>query len=317
MSEPAVRWDSPTDAGRRRLRPADDDDLRLADFRARVRAAGERWVTDRQDGLAAVLAEAAAGDPELAELARVGGSLLEDFLDGFRRQAGADQALAPHRDLAGDLIHGRDVAPEVLAGLASRYLIAVVRFPDAGRGRPALHEAAGTGVLKTRRDNAVVLLVPDVDADRTARITKQLTQCLAGKGWLALAERPKEEIADGYAEAADVMRLVVAGRRPGGAYRISDVLVEYAVTSHERVTENLAAVIKPLRAHGVLWETLTVLIDADYNRNKAARDLFIHRSTLDYRLQRIASITGFDPTSGRGAQVLTAAMIADAVATVS
>ena len=121
---------------------------------------------------------------------------------------------------------------------------------------------------------------------------------------MALAERPKEEIADGYAEAADVMRLVVAGRRPGGAYRLSDVLVEYAVTSHERVTENLAAVIKPLRAHGVLWETLTVLIDADYNRNKAARDLFIHRSTIDYRLWQIEQLTGLSPVNPRDLAVL-------------
>ncbi len=96
-------------------------------------------------------------------------------------------------------------------------------------------------------------------------------------------------------------------------YSISDVLVEYAVIRHEEVTENLVAVIKPLRAHAVLWETLTALIDADYNRNKAAKNLFIHRSTLDYRLQRIASVTGCDPTSGRGVQLLTAALIADTV----
>jgi DNA-binding PucR family transcriptional regulator len=110
-----------------------------------------------------------------------------------------------------------------------------------------------------------------------------------------------------------VLRLVVAGLRPSGAYTISDVLVEYAVTLNEKVRTDLAAVIRPLRAHKVLWETLTVFVDSDYSRNKAARSLFIHRSTLDYRLRRIGDVTGCDPTSGRGAQMLTAAMIAEAL----
>jgi hypothetical protein len=316
MPEPAVKWDPSADVARRRLRPADADDVRLADVRAKVRTAGERWTGGPPGRLADVLVEAAAAYPGLAELVRVGGPLLEEFLDGYRSQAVPEPAVAASRDLAGDLIDGHDVAPEVFAGLAARYLIAVVRFPAEGRGRSGLHEEAGPGVLKTHRGHGLVLLVPDLDPERTGRITKQLTRGLAGTGWLTLVERSKEEIADGYAEAADVMRLVVAGRRPSGVYGFSDVLVEYAVIKHERVAGGLVSVIEPLRAHAALWETLIVLIHADYNRNKAARNLFIHRSTLDYRLQRIAGITGCDPTSGRGAQLLTAAVIADTVATV-
>lgn len=168
-------------------------------------------------------------------------------------------------------------------------------------------------MLSTRHDGDLVLLVPDVDATRTSRVTGHLDQWLNGEGWLVIAKRGRAQLAEGFKEAGDVMRLVAAGRRPSGSYSISDVLVEYAVIRHEGVAQNLAAVIKPLRAHAVLWETLTALIDADYNRNKAAKNLFIHRSTLDYRLQRIASVTGCDPTSGRGVQLLTTALIADSV----
>lgn len=139
-----------------------------------------------------------------------------------------------------------------------------------------------------------------------------MEQCLEREGWLAVAARPKAEIADGHREAVDVMNLVVAGRRPGGVYDLSEVLVEYAVTQDERVSRDLVSVLDPLRPHPVLWESLTAMIDADFQRNKAARDLFVHRSTLDYRLQRIAGLTGCDPMSGRGAQILMAAMIADA-----
>nr|WP_246563360.1 helix-turn-helix domain-containing protein [Streptomyces roseirectus] len=58
---------------------------------------------------------------------------------------------------------------------------------------------------------------------------------------------------------------------------------------------------------------MTAFVDADCSGNKAARTLFIHRSTLDHRLSRIGDATGYDPTGGRGAQTLTAALIAEAL----
>ena len=72
--------------------------------------------------------------------------------------------------------------------------------------------------------------------------------------------------------------------------------------------------IQPLRQNEVLWETLLAFVHADFNRNAAARGLFIHRSTMDYRLQRIAKATGCDPLSSRGAQLLSSALIAATVA---
>ncbi|TWP46980.1 PucR family transcriptional regulator [Lentzea tibetensis] len=298
MTETVAKWDDTVGRGRTNLRPVAGIHVRLEEFRAAVRAAGEHWTGGAPGELVDALARAAGDDPELVELVRSGGALLADFLDGLRQQA------AP-RDLAADLIAGRPVPPEVFDRLAARYLVVVVRSPDAD-GRPALHEA----VLTTRHDGDLVLLVPAEDADR---VTGRLTQSLGGQGLLATATRPREDIADGFREATDVLRLVTAGRRPSGAYALSDVLVEYAVTSHKEVTDSLVAVIEPLRAHALLWDALTALIDADFSRNRAAKNLFIHRSTLDYRLQRIAHITGCDPTSGRGMQVLTAAYVADAV----
>ena len=129
-----------------------------------------------------------------------------------------------------------------------------------GKAVPA--EIAGPGVLSTRHEGDLVLLVPDIDATRTSRVTGHLTQWCDGSGWLAIANRSRSQLADGYREAGDVMRLVAAGRRPSGVYRISDVLVEYAVIRHEEVAGNLVAMIEPLRAHAVLWETLTLGMSA-------------------------------------------------------
>ncbi|MET9558111.1 helix-turn-helix domain-containing protein [Streptomyces sp. NPDC006645] len=305
MTEMIGRSLSPVEA----LRSTPDDEDRVADFRAKVRAAGQEWTGDEPHELVELLTKAAAGDPRLAAIARAGGHLLQDFLDGYQEKATADVS----RDLASDLADGHPLPPDVLEGLTPRYLIAVVRFAEAGRQVEALRAVAGEDTLLTHRDGNIVLFIPAGGLGDGEPSVTRLTQCLGGRGWLATAERDRGRLVDGFNEASYVLRLVVAGLRPSGAYTISDVLVEYAVTLHEKVRTDLAAVVRPLRAHKVLWETLTVFVDSDYSRNKAARSLFIHRSTLDYRLRRIGDVTGCDPTSGRGAQTLTAAMIADAL----
>ncbi|MEV4992927.1 PucR family transcriptional regulator [Streptomyces niveus] len=302
MTEMIGRSLSPVEAPR----PAPEGD-RVADFRAKVRAAGQEWTGSEPDELVELLTKAAAGDPRLAAIVDAGGSLLQDFLDGYQQKTAADVS----RDLAGDLADGHPVPADVLEGLTPRYLIAVVRPAEPGRAVDALRAVAGEDPLLTHRDGNVVLFIPAAGPGSGERSVTRLTQCLGGSGWLATAERDRAGLVDGFNEASYVLRLVVAGLRPSGAYTISDVLVEYAVTLHEQVRADLAAMIRPLRAHKALWETLTAFVDSDYSRNKAARSLFIHRSTLDYRLRRIGDVTGCDPTSGRGAQMLTAAMIAE------
>lgn len=313
MTETVAAWKPLVDvrAAYSGLRPVSDISPRPVDFLARVRAAGERWTSDNEGELVDVLLQAAGDNPGLADLVRDSGAILEEFLAGFLRQAEEAGAVAP-RDVAAELIADRPVPQDVLDSLAARYLVVLVRNRVIGRDEAVPIELTGPGVLNTRHEGDLVLLVPDVDADRTARVTERLTQWLNGDGWVTIARRDRSGLADGFREAGNVMRLVVAGRRASGAYGISDVLVEYAVIRHEEIVEKLVAVVKPLRAHSVLWETLTALIDVDYNRNQAAKNLAIHRSTLDYRLQRIATVTGCDPTSGRGIQLLTTALIADA-----
>lgn len=286
-----------------------DERVRVADFSAKVRAAGREWTGSEPDELVALLAKAAAGDPQLTAIVRTSGRLLQDFLDGYQQKSVADEP----RDLAAELVAGRALPPGTLAGLASRHLVAVVRLAAPGHEADVLHALAGQDALVTERDGLIVLLIPVGGQDDAEHAVTRLAKCVGDLGWLATAERDTQRIAEGFDEACEVLRLVVAGLRPTGAYTLADVLVEYAVTRHERVRADLVAVIKLLRVHQGLWETLIAFIDADYSRNKAARSLFIHRSTLDYRLRRIGAITGCDPTSGRGAQLLTAAMIAEAV----
>lgn len=281
------------------LHVAGEHEQRLAEFRAKVRAAGEQWAGNRPAELTELLCAAAADDPQLLRLARAGAQVLEDFLDGLCRNA----VRPPSGDLAADLIDGKTLPYDVWDRLAPGYVVLVSEQRDA----VAEHQ----GVLRTTRSGSLVLLVPDHDTELLNDITTQLA---SGTRWVATAWRPVTELADAYAEATEVLRLVEAGCRPAGAYALTDVLVEQAIAGNAAVTAQLAEIIRPVRENQVLWETLVALVHADFNRNQAARDLFVHRSTMDYRLQRIAKITGWDPAGGHGAQQLRAALFADAVA---
>lgn len=289
----------------RTLRVAGGQERRFAEFVAKVRAAGEQWSGGRAD-LAESLYEAAADDPELVRFARAGGQLLEIFLDGLSRNG----AVSSPRDLAAELIEGRQLSREVLDRLAPAYTVVLARSLAEGQSEQLSLELTNRGVLVTRRSGALVLLVPGAEAE----LLEELVGQLAGKAWVAMAERAVTDVGDGYSEARDILRLVLAGRRSAGVYTVADVLLEFAVIGNGRIATRLAEIVRPLRGHTVLWQTLVALSDADFNRNQAAKDLFIHRSTLDYRLRRIAKMTGYDPCGGRGAQMLGAALIADAAA---
>lgn len=307
MSEPAVKWNGPTKVEPpRALRVAGSDERRLAELRERVRAVGEQWAGAPPVELAELLSTAAADDPELGWLARLGGRLLEDFFVGLS----VPSAAPSFRDLGAHLIDGQRLPREVLDRLAPEYVVLVVSSPGDRQDEQFVRELTGRGVLSVRRSGALVLLVPHGDAGLVEKLTRQLS----ADGWVATAQRRVAELAGGYEEAAEVLRLVAAVDRPHGVYTLDDVLVEHAVTRNPSVVARLVEVIRPLRDNEVMWLTLVALVRADFNRNRAASDLYIHRSTLDYRLRRIAQMTGCDPTSGRGAQMLGAAMIADVVA---
>jgi hypothetical protein len=299
MPNPSPSWEADPAHD---LRVAGEHERRLAEFRAKVRAAGEQWAGNRPVGLTELLCAAAADDPELLRLARAGAQLLEDFLDGLC----CNPVLPPSGDLAADLIDGTALPHDVLDGLAPVYAVLISEQRDA-----RVHEHECQGVLRTSRSGLLVLLVPERETELLDKIAGQLA---SGTRWVAVARRPVAELADAYTEATDVLRLVSAGCRPAGTYTVADVLVEQAIAANAAVTAQLAEIIRPVRQNQVLWETLVALVHADFNRNQASRDLFVHRSTMDYRLQRIAKITGWDPAGGHGAQQLRAALFADAVA---
>jgi hypothetical protein len=171
----------------------------------------------------------------------------------------------------------------------------------SGPGTP--HRLSGGGIL-----------TPAKSARQALWLALKAREDLGDTVWISVAWRSHEELAGGVREVEDVLKVVRALRRPPGVYRLDDVAVEYAVASSPEASRHLAELIEPVVEQPELLKTLEALIAADGNRARAASELIIHRSTIDYRLRRIECLTGHSPTRVRGLQTLCTALAARAMA---
>ncbi|MEU0546073.1 helix-turn-helix domain-containing protein [Nocardia sp. NPDC005978] len=95
-----------------------------------------------------------------------------------------------------------------------------------------------------------------------------------------------------------------------GLYNFDDLAMEYQLTRPGPGREYLGALLDPLDEHPELLETLRRHIANDLNRKRTARVLGVHANTVDYRLKRIALLTGFDPAQSSGLWYLRSALVA-------
>ncbi|MFI7296840.1 PucR family transcriptional regulator [Streptomyces sp. NPDC050121] len=191
-------------------------------------------------------------------------------------------------------IWARGCADSPLAGSLIRRFGPAARLRLSGGGRAAL-------------------LVPAPDRTQALRLAHQVREDLGDGVWISMAWRPYEELFSGLREIEDVLAVVWALKRRPGLYQLGDVAVECAVASSPAVSQCLTELIEPVITRPELLETLEALIAADGNRARAASELIIHRSTIDYRLQRIEQVTGHSPTSVRGMRTLCTALAARAL----
>jgi len=299
---------------------------------ARVRAAGAFWAATGVplDSMVTEFGELTNGTADLLicrrravasqvrDLMNAANRLMREFLAGASRWRTSGRSERRARGAGGDLV-AQLIAGELTEAesqLAKSYLIVAVNWPrpeSAPRVGRIIRECGGAGTLLGAGEQ-LVALIPDREPGPTGRVMEELERRLAGQAWAGVAFRDRAGLPDGHREATDILRLVVAGGRAPGVYRLADCFIEYAVTRNKPVAEILVSVVSPLMEQPVLWETMEALIRADFNRNEAAKQIFVHRSTLDYRLHRIEEVTGYDPMSNRGAQVLSAAMTTQALA---
>ncbi|MEU6232808.1 helix-turn-helix domain-containing protein [Kitasatospora sp. NPDC047058] len=117
-------------------------------------------------------------------------------------------------------------------------------------------------------------------------------------------------VPDAAALAHEVLEVAQAFGRPPGLHRLDDVLLEYQLSRPSRARPGLASLIEPLADAGDLLTTLRTHLAGGLNRRHTAHALHLHPNTVDYRLRRIAVLTGLDPTRPADLLRITAAIAA-------
>jgi len=235
-----------------------------------------------------------SGEPADAQAARLGVSIAPAYVVVALR-------MAPHPDESDD----RDVGGAVAARRKVRRAQAALD-EWAGESTVTLLDASGGAVFLPTSPEAAAALVdrlPDlaVDVEKAAGVPVVLGGAVA----VGVADVPRAA-----AQAQDIVRLARILDKPPGAYVLRDVLLEYQLTRPSDAQETLASLIEPLDRNPDLLRTLEAYLDSDLDRRRTAAALHVHPNTFDYRLRRIIDLTGLDPATTHGLQLLGAALAA-------
>ncbi|HVV76077.1 MAG TPA: helix-turn-helix domain-containing protein [Mycobacteriales bacterium] len=118
------------------------------------------------------------------------------------------------------------------------------------------------------------------------------------------------ELSGATRQAGDVLALAAGLGRGAGAYTLSDVLLEYQLSRPSDALPALGLLLEPLERNPDLVLTLETYLAHDLDRRGTAAALHVHPNTLDYRLRRVVELTGIDPATTRGLQLVGAALAA-------
>ncbi|GAD84190.1 PucR family transcriptional regulator [Nocardia asteroides] len=180
------------------------------------------------------------------------------------------------------------------------------------RVQAALAQHGGDQVLSLLSVDGGTLLIPAglLDADGLDALVAQLSRAADVAVTAALVPASTEEIPSAAERAHELLDMVERLDCAPGLYRFGDLALEYQLTRPGPGRARLGELLAPLDGHPELFQTLRVHIANNMNRRRTARLLHIHTNTVDYRLRRIAQLTGLDPTQGSGLWQLRSAMIA-------
>ncbi|MBF6175937.1 helix-turn-helix domain-containing protein [Nocardia blacklockiae] len=126
----------------------------------------------------------------------------------------------------------------------------------------------------------------------------------------AVIEASATDIPDAAQRAHDLLDMVQRLQCRPALYRFDELALEYQLTRPGPGREYLGALLDVLDAHPELLGTLRKHIATNLNRQQTARALHVHTNTVDYRLKRVAHLTGFDPTQPAGLWYLRSALVA-------
>lgn len=278
----------------------------------------------------------AAGTPVLRYVQQVTAAVAAAYLEEQQTIYGEERDA--RRSLASALLAGEpsdSLAARLGTPVAEAYLVVALRLdphPDetdkavggavaarrkVRRVQSLLDEMAGEPVLSLLEPSGGLVFLPTT-LDAAAELAERLPPFVATLHDAAGADTfaggavaaGAKDVPRATAQAQDVLRLVGRLQRPPGGYLLRDVLLEYQLTRPSDAVMELTRLLDPIDRNPDLPHTLEVYLANDLDRRQAAAALHVHPNTLDYRLRRIVELTGLDPSTARGLQLLGAAVAA-------
>ncbi|MBF4999621.1 helix-turn-helix domain-containing protein [Nocardia sp. BSTN01] len=222
--------------------------------------------------------------------------------------------------LTGD--DGTALARECAVVLAPRYAVIAVALPGYGEPHASgtrvatriemeLARRCGSAGLSRLSGSDGTILVPEpLEESVLDRLLEDLSAAARVPLTAATVSAARPELADAACRAHDLLEIAVLLGQPGTLHRFRDLAAEYQLTRPGPARDQLAGVLDPLDGAPHLMLTLRLHLCGTYGRRAIARRLGIHANTVEYRLKRIASLTGLDPFTVPGQWKLRCALTA-------
>lgn len=258
---------------------------------------------------------------------------VDAFADGYERaqRLVIRKEEAARREFIDDLLHGRGAEGRLAARserfglrLSRAHAVAVAEGPEKyDEADPVARQVAGDlfgrfenrRILFTTKDGRMVCIAP-ADQDEVFTHFARLAHAATGRAQVAIG-RPRPGpvgIGHSYEEALNALDVAQRMGLDEPLLRASDLLV-FPVLARDRqaLVDLVQAALGPLeRARGgarPLLETLTAYFDTGCVAAAAARRLSLSVRALTYRLARIHTLTGNDPTDPAHRYTLQTAVI--------
>ncbi|WP_020553378.1 PucR family transcriptional regulator [Embleya scabrispora] len=285
-----------------------------------VRETRRAWGTLPGIGRAASVSDAArGGDAVLAALDAAIAALGAGYEHARRLAVRREEAA--RREFVDDLLYGRS-DPGRLAERAERFGLRLARAhavavavgaSDYDEVHPLVRrverELIGRfgerDVLLTTKDGRLVCIAADNEQSVLTAFARYATRTDAGREVarrvaLGRPHAGASGVVLSYEEALGALDLAVRLDLPAGVLDAGDLLV-FPVLMRDRaaMADLVRSALGPLThargGAGPLLETITACAAAGYVNAEAARRLRISVRTLSYRLERIRTLTGYDP----------------------
>ncbi|HVT63984.1 MAG TPA: helix-turn-helix domain-containing protein [Mycobacteriales bacterium] len=248
---------------------------------------------EERDALRAVASALLAGESADKLAARVGVSIAPSYVV-------LDVSIGDHPDEQEHGVGGAVAARRKLRRVQGRL--------ERWAGQPVI------GLLEPIGGPVLIATTPDESDKVIAAMPELLTELADAAGapvsaGIALAATIGD-LAAATRQAGDVLALATGLGRGPGAYTLSDVLLEYQLSRPSDALPELGLLLEPLERNPDLVLTLETYLAHDLDRRGTAAALHVHPNTLDYRLRRVVELTGIDPATTRGLQLVGAALAA-------